>query len=148
MYSMVIFSQLDDATKIDFRAENYNDLSIKKTPFLLPDALNKKIKILMKELGLCTGSIDMIVSDKDEYIFLEVNPIGQFGMTSIPCNYHIEKKLHSNLWKWIKDFMKENLLPKLKHALKNESDLNMLPATYLFMTPAPRKKHILIEQTR
>jgi hypothetical protein len=35
--------------------------------------------------------------------------------------------------------MKENLLPKLKHALKNESDLNKLPATYLFMTPTAKE---------
>ncbi|GEM_PF-2524516 len=24
--------------------------------------------------------------------FLEINPIGQFGMTSIPCNYYLKKR--------------------------------------------------------
>jgi hypothetical protein len=26
-------------------------------------------------------------------VFLEVNPVGQFGMVSAPCNYHLEKKV-------------------------------------------------------
>ncbi|MDR2276182.1 MAG: grasp-with-spasm system ATP-grasp peptide maturase [Sphingobacterium sp.] len=110
--AMVIFSQLEDATKIDFRAENYNDLSIKKTPFLLPSALNEKIDALMKELGLCTGSIDMLVSNKNEYIFLEVNPIGQFGMTSVPCNYHIEKDIALKFIEMDKEFYERKLTPQ------------------------------------
>jgi D-alanine-D-alanine ligase-like ATP-grasp enzyme len=44
----------------------------------------------MRELGVNTGSIDMIYTKDNEYVFLEVNPTGQFGMTSVPCNYPID----------------------------------------------------------
>ena len=47
----------------------------------------------MKELKLASGSFDIIVTKSNEYVFLEVNPIGQFSQVSIPCNYFIEKRL-------------------------------------------------------
>ena len=47
----------------------------------------------MKNLKLDTGSIDMIVTLDGEYVFLEINPIGQFGMVSYHCNYHLEKRI-------------------------------------------------------
>ncbi len=47
----------------------------------------------MDKLDLNCGSIDMIVNTKNEFIFLEVNPVGQFGMVSEPCNYFLEKKV-------------------------------------------------------
>ena len=47
----------------------------------------------MKLADLDTGSIDMMYSTDGEYYFLEVNPVGQFGMVSYPCNYYIEKEI-------------------------------------------------------
>ena len=40
-----------------------------------------------------TGSFDFILTSEGEYVFLEVNPIGQFGMVSYPCNYYLEEKI-------------------------------------------------------
>ncbi|WP_447951552.1 hypothetical protein [Chryseobacterium koreense] len=51
------------------------------------------------ELELATCSIDMIVNKDWEYYFLEINPVGQFGMISNPCNYFLEKKLAELLLK-------------------------------------------------
>ena len=51
----------------------------------------------MDTLKLSTGSIDLVVDINDVYYFLEVNPVGQFGMVSSPCNYNIEKKLVNTL---------------------------------------------------
>ena len=47
----------------------------------------------MQKLDLETGSIDLIKSTNGEYYFLEINPNGQFGMTSYPCNYNLEEKV-------------------------------------------------------
>ncbi len=33
----------------------------------------------MKTLGLCYGAVDMIITPENEYVFLEVNPSGQWG---------------------------------------------------------------------
>ncbi len=92
LWSMAIFSQKDNQTKVDFREYNLIKPN-RNVPYSLPNHIEKKIKNLMKTLDINSGSIDMIVSKENKYIFLEVNPIGQFGMTSYPCNYKIEKEI-------------------------------------------------------
>lgn len=95
-YSMAIFSQKDTQTNIDFR--NYNDTKPNRSvPFKLPNEIEVKLDLLMKKLGLNSGSIDMIVTPKNEFVFLEVNPVGQFGMISFPCNYNLEKLISNFL---------------------------------------------------
>lgn len=95
-YSMAIFSQNDEQTKIDFR--RYNKIKPNRTvPFLLPQHIEKKLISLLKKIDLNCGSIDMIVNQNLEFIFLEVNPVGQFGMVSYPCNYNLEYKIAKKL---------------------------------------------------
>lgn len=78
-YSMAIFSQLDEVTTLDFR--NYNfDKPNRMCPFKLPLDIELKIVKLMKNLKLNTGSIDLILTPAMNYVFLEINPSGQFGM--------------------------------------------------------------------
>jgi ATP-GRASP peptide maturase of grasp-with-spasm system len=92
LYPMAIFSQLDEQTMVDFR--NYNDQIPNRTvPYNLPSIIKNKLLKLMKVLNLNTGSIDLIKSKENNYYFLEINPNGQFGMTSYPCNYYLEKKI-------------------------------------------------------
>jgi ATP-GRASP peptide maturase of grasp-with-spasm system len=91
-YSMAIFSQTDSQTSVDFR--KYNDQKPNRTvPFKLPGDIAGRLNLFMKSMNLNTGSIDMIVTKDKEYIFLEVNPVGQFGMVSGPCNYSLEKEI-------------------------------------------------------
>jgi ATP-GRASP peptide maturase of grasp-with-spasm system len=91
-YSSAIFSQNDEQTKVDFRKYNYEKPN-RTVPFNLPPDIADKIDRLMKQLNLKTGSIDMLVTKNNRYIFLEINPVGQFGMVSDPCNYYLEKKV-------------------------------------------------------
>ena len=97
-FSMAIFSQLDAKTKLDFRNYN-NENPNRNVPYLLPKSIEQKLHQLMVELDLNTGSIDMIKTPEKEYIFLEVNPTGQFGFTSKPCNYYLEEKMADTLIK-------------------------------------------------
>jgi ATP-GRASP peptide maturase of grasp-with-spasm system len=97
-YASAIFSQMDHKTEIDFR--NYNHLKPNRVvPFELPPTIKKKLRRLMHALDLNTGSIDMMVTPDDKYVFLEVNPDGQFGMVSYPCNYFIERDIANRLLK-------------------------------------------------
>jgi ATP-GRASP peptide maturase of grasp-with-spasm system len=91
-HSSAIFSQNDKQTAVDFRKYNYAKPN-RTVPFALPAAVAEKIHLLMQQLKLKTGSIDMLVDRQGEYIFLEVNPVGQFGMVSEPCNYFLEQKV-------------------------------------------------------
>lgn len=92
IWSMAIFSQNDPQTIIDFRKYN-DDKPNRNVPFRLPNEIEQKLVKLMKFLDLETGSIDFLVDQNDDFIFLEVNPVGQFGMTSSPCNYYLEKEI-------------------------------------------------------
>ncbi|MET3026041.1 grasp-with-spasm system ATP-grasp peptide maturase [Flavobacterium sp. UW10123] len=92
-YSMAIFSQNNENTKLDFR--NYDNKHPNRfVPYKLPEIIEDKIVCFMESIGLNTGSLDIIKAKADgQYYFLEVNPFGQFGMTSKPCNYNLHKKV-------------------------------------------------------
>ncbi|HEX2224992.1 MAG TPA: grasp-with-spasm system ATP-grasp peptide maturase [Thermoanaerobaculia bacterium] len=90
--SMAIFSQMDERTRVDFR--NYNHRTPNRyVPFRLPGDVAAKVVRLMDALGLETGSLDLVKTTDGRYVFLEVNPVGQFGMVSKPCNYHLERRV-------------------------------------------------------
>lgn len=95
-YTMAIFSQKDNKTAIDFRAYN-REKPNRRVPFDLPKSIEYKLDLLMKKLDLNCGSIDMIVTPNNEFVFLEVNPVGQFAAVSYFCNYNLEKHLANYL---------------------------------------------------
>lgn len=69
-------SQANDASKIDWRAISVSKLSI--APIKLPKDIEEKCCKLLKILGLKFGCIDMIVTPSNEWVFLEINQMGQF----------------------------------------------------------------------
>ena len=95
-YSMAIFSQSDEQTKTDFRCYNHQKPN-RTIPFKLPQNIEDKLKPLAQKLNLNSCSFDLIYTPEKEYVFLEVNPIGQFGMVSYPCNYYLEEKIAQKL---------------------------------------------------
>ncbi len=98
-YSMAIFSQNNVRTQIDFRVYDYRKPN-RKVPYKIPIDLESKLLRLMEELELQSASIDVLYSKDHKYYFLEVNPIGQFGMVSHPCNYFLERKIAEQLNKF------------------------------------------------
>jgi len=91
-YSMAIFSQDDEQTKTDFRRYNWKRPN-RSVPYSLGPSTILAIQTLMTDLGLETGSIDLVHTLGGRDVFLEVNPVGQFGMVSVPCNYGLERKV-------------------------------------------------------
>jgi ATP-GRASP peptide maturase of grasp-with-spasm system len=95
-YSMAIFSQQNNDTKVDFR--NYSeDKPNRNVPFDLPIEIEKKLDILLIDLKLNCCSIDMIYTQNNQYIFLEINPVGQFGMISEMCNQNLHYIIAKNI---------------------------------------------------
>ena len=91
-YSMAIFSQNDEQTKLDYR--NYNRTKPNRNiPFSLPKSIESKLESIAQELGLKFCSFDLIRDKQGDYVFIEVNPEGQIGWVSRNCNYHIEFKI-------------------------------------------------------
>jgi glutathione synthase/RimK-type ligase-like ATP-grasp enzyme len=97
-YCLATFSQGDPKTEIDYRRYN-KEKPNRNASFLLPGEVQMKLNILMKSLGLKTGSIDLIVTPDDEFVFLEVNPVGQFLNIEELGNYNLCGKIAGYLTK-------------------------------------------------
>jgi glutathione synthase/RimK-type ligase-like ATP-grasp enzyme len=95
-FSMAIFSQNNSNTKFDYR--NYDEIFPNRlVPYELPKNIVGKLKKFMKLTNHDTGSIDIIYSTNNEYVFLEVNPQGQYDWLSGNCNYYIDKYIAESL---------------------------------------------------
>jgi ATP-GRASP peptide maturase of grasp-with-spasm system len=90
-YSMAIFSQENPKTVFDFRNYDYENPN-RFVPFQLDKDYEEKLKQLLLKLKLNCASLDILRGVDGKYYFLEINPVGQFGMVSYPCNYFLEKE--------------------------------------------------------
>jgi len=95
LFSMAIFSQQNEQTKVDFR--NYDkERPNRNVPFKLPDPVEKQLIRYCKLIGINCGSID-ILYNSGNYYFLEINPVGQLQWLSHSCNYFIEDHIARTL---------------------------------------------------
>lgn len=97
IYASAIF--IDDKGYDDIK-RSFNSKSIKWLPFKYPNEIEEKIKNFMEKVCLNTGSIDMMKTRAGEFIFIEVNPVGQFIAPSDRCNYYLEQKIA----KWLVNY--------------------------------------------
>lgn len=96
LFSMAIFSQNNIKTSVDYR--NYDKEKPNRVlPFRLPEKVEKQVLDFMSLSNLDTGSIDLILNRKNEFVFLEVNPQGQIDWLSKNCNYYVEKYIAEQL---------------------------------------------------
>lgn len=96
--SIAAFTQANPNTRVDSRKSNLNKVH-RTVPFALPEFVDKKLTQLMHDLDLNSGSIDFIYTTDNRFVFLEVNPVGQFAQVSYPGNYHLEKRVSDTLIK-------------------------------------------------
>lgn len=66
-----------ESADIDWRRKG-RELVKSWTPYELPKEIETKLLQLMDTLGLNYGAADVIVTPDDRYVFLEVNPAGEF----------------------------------------------------------------------
>jgi hypothetical protein len=59
------------------------DRDPKMEPYDLPESIEQGVLALRRRLGLRFGAIDMILDSKGEYVFLEINPGGQWLFAEI-----------------------------------------------------------------
>jgi glutathione synthase/RimK-type ligase-like ATP-grasp enzyme len=74
IFAAEIYSQ-DTAYKADYRMD-MNSAKVK--PHTLPADLCEQLLKYMQNLHLVYGAIDMRLTPDDEYVFLEINPTGQW----------------------------------------------------------------------
>jgi glutathione synthase/RimK-type ligase-like ATP-grasp enzyme len=75
IFAVKIDSQQSPTTRLDWRRD-YDSLSYAVVK--LPAEVEQKLLRLHAALGLVFGAYDFIVTPSGEYVFLEVNPVGQW----------------------------------------------------------------------
>lgn len=81
--------------KTDWRA--VRDQSLQWQQYELAADIKEKLTALMNRLDLTFGAIDMIRHPEGEYIFLEVNPQGEWGMLQRDLGYPIGETIAEKL---------------------------------------------------
>lgn len=88
VFSAKINSQENENTQIDWRKEK-----IPFTEYELPLDIQKKCVKLLKELNISFGAIDLIKDKNGKYIFLEINPNGQWAWIEMETGLKISKAI-------------------------------------------------------
>lgn len=86
---------------------NYNDASVDwRKPGVevgawehhqLPEEVQNRLQAFMGALGLYFGACDFILTPSGEYVFLEVNPVGEWGMVEKELNLPISSAIADTL---------------------------------------------------
>lgn len=76
-----------------------NCLGFEWQPYQLPAAEQDKLRAFMQKSGLLFGSIDVIRNTDGQYVFLEVNPSGEWGMLQKFLHYPIAQTIADTLIK-------------------------------------------------
>jgi MvdD family ATP-grasp ribosomal peptide maturase len=77
IFTAAVDSQALDKARYDWRKQGVALLEAWKL-YNLPQDVEEKLLKLMDYFGLNYGAIDIILTPDDRYIFLEVNPVGEF----------------------------------------------------------------------
>lgn len=97
VFTAEIHSQRSERAKIDWRKDTLN---LVHRVHQLPLDLEQKLIVFVQKLGLNFGAIDMILTPKGKYVFLEINPNGQWGwiedLTGLPISESIINLLMSS----------------------------------------------------
>ncbi|MBW6480677.1 MAG: hypothetical protein K0B37_14710 [Bacteroidales bacterium] len=89
-FATLIHSQDNIETQTDWRrGENI----LKHTKIELPNDIRKKCVELLKLLNLRFGAIDFILDKNEDFIFLEINPNGQWAWIEKQTGYEISNEI-------------------------------------------------------
>jgi glutathione synthase/RimK-type ligase-like ATP-grasp enzyme len=95
-FSVKIYSQDDPETAIDWRVKPlHNDFQVKMERTSLPTEVEEKLQRFMKALELRYGCVDIVVTPEGEYVFLEVNPNGQWYFVQLKSDAEIAPAIAS-----------------------------------------------------
>ncbi|NQU84084.1 MAG: hypothetical protein HQ536_05235 [Parcubacteria group bacterium] len=94
IFAAKIHSQKDIDTSLDWRRQpKLNDFKVEMEPTTLPANIEAKIRAYMNAMNLRFGCIDMIVDKNGDYIFLEINPNGQWYFIQLQTKQQISKAI-------------------------------------------------------
>lgn len=94
-FACKIESQASNKSKLDYRRYDFA-----KTPYTAitpPKLIKECVDKLMIELELNYGALDFIVTPNDDWYFLEINPVGQYGWIELLSGLPITDSILKNI---------------------------------------------------
>lgn len=112
--------------------------SFSTEPIKLPENIKNKILFFMKETNLAFGCFDLIFTKEKEWVFLEINPMGQFLWVEEQCPELPLLGAFCHLLISVTPFKKKFLaykdfLNQAKDYICNQQILNHVPAENNFL---------------
>lgn len=89
-FAVVIDSQKNNETVVDWRK---GEFPLEHTKIELPDKILKQCITLLEKLNLRFGAIDFILDAKERFVFLEINPNGQWAWIEKQTGYDISNEI-------------------------------------------------------
>jgi glutathione synthase/RimK-type ligase-like ATP-grasp enzyme len=105
VFAAEMYTQIDPRTTIDWRRGS--PVAVPHRPVTLPPAVERCCLELVHRLGLTFGAIDMVRTPDGEFVFLEINPNGQWAWIEGLTGLQIAKKIAevlSNPPEFVKNF--------------------------------------------
>lgn len=97
VFAAAIYSQHSQRTRHDWR--RYDRSRTPYQPYDLPEEICRQLVELVQRLQLRYGAIDLIYTQDERYVFIEINPNGQFlfieQATSLPISAAIAEALYT-----------------------------------------------------
>lgn len=90
-----IYSQNSEISKVDYRKYDFKNVLYENVK--LPDNVKNFCSAMLQEYGLHFGVFDFIYSKNKEYVFLELNPNGQWLWLEQLSKFKISEKLGNYL---------------------------------------------------
>ena len=99
IFTCAIHSQDSERTKEDWRRYDFDN--VKHESYDLPEEVKNSLLRFMQLCHLTFGAIDMVLTPEGEYVFLEVNPSGQYiwieNLAKLPISRSIAENLTRGL---------------------------------------------------
>lgn len=104
IYAAAIHSQEVESARVDWRR---TDEELEHKKHVLPDEIAKACRHLMKVLNLRFGAIDFVLTPDGQYVFLEINPNGQWLWIEDRLGYPITNRIAQ----WFRYRLMQRMVP-------------------------------------
>jgi glutathione synthase/RimK-type ligase-like ATP-grasp enzyme len=88
-----LYAAAADTRKAEYPLDFRFNMNLKWEAHTLPPAVEDSLRVLMRRLGLEYGAIDMRLTPDGQYVFLEINPAGQFLWIEMETGQKISEAL-------------------------------------------------------